>query len=417
MPPQESFEPLRAWARARAAEGVRLEDLLRSFALAHQLGWQLLRRHARGDESEALLELAGWLAEYHDQVAAVVTETYLGERELLVSEVERGAWGLLEELGGGGAAERRPDRARGALRRTPRAPPAAVRGRHGRPPPPPAVRAGGAAALRPPRARGDRRRHGRRRHLVRARARRRGLGGQVLLVIAEPTERARLRVAREEVALLAEHGRRHGLTGRVQTRDHVLEILIAGAPTLTSRLREKVLAPLQGAEHPELAADAPDARGVPLRSHGGEREAPRPPQHARLPPAANRGALGHRSRQSPRPGVRLRCARRGAGRRLTSTPARDGPRANASAHGLVQVHKCPAPSSADSHCAGGGGAPELSARRRGWRLPTRRQLAGRAALGGPPGGKERQDDASSPSTRAARRRSRSPVPRCSPRRR
>ena len=83
MPPDRSFDPLREWARARAAEGVRLEDLLRSFALAHQLGWQLLRRHARSDESDALLELAGLLAEYHDQVSAVVTETYLGERELL----------------------------------------------------------------------------------------------------------------------------------------------------------------------------------------------------------------------------------------------------------------------------------------------------------------------------------------------
>ncbi len=62
MPPDSDFDPLRDWARARAAEGVRLEDLLRSFGLAHQLGWQLIRRYARSEESQALLELAGLLA-------------------------------------------------------------------------------------------------------------------------------------------------------------------------------------------------------------------------------------------------------------------------------------------------------------------------------------------------------------------
>lgn len=252
MPPQESFEPLRAWARARAAEGVRLEDLLRSFALAHQLGWQLLRRHARGDESEALLELAGWLAEYHDQVAAVVTETYLGEREVLVSEVERGAWGLLEELGGEeplSAAQIELAGRFGVPLERPLRPFAVVTGAHHR-----HRHSALAARLRSAHRAlavtdGDTVAGLTWSELELADV---GLGGQVLLVIAEPTERARLRVAREEVALLAEHGRRHGLTGRVQTRDHVLEILVAGAPTLTSRLREKILAPLQGGEHPEL---------------------------------------------------------------------------------------------------------------------------------------------------------------------
>jgi hypothetical protein len=98
MPTEVDFEPLREWARARAAEGVRLEDLLRSFALLHELGWRLLRRHARRDESDALVELAGLLARYVGQVSAVVTETYLAERELLVSEEERHARDLLERL-------------------------------------------------------------------------------------------------------------------------------------------------------------------------------------------------------------------------------------------------------------------------------------------------------------------------------
>jgi hypothetical protein len=37
-PADGDFEPLREWTRARATEGLRLEDLLRSFGVAHQLG-------------------------------------------------------------------------------------------------------------------------------------------------------------------------------------------------------------------------------------------------------------------------------------------------------------------------------------------------------------------------------------------
>ena len=98
MPPDSDFAPLREWTRARAGEGVRLEDLLRSFGLAHQLGWRLLRRHARPEESEALLDLAAPLAMYVDQISAIVTETYLAERELLVSEEERRTRSLLDRL-------------------------------------------------------------------------------------------------------------------------------------------------------------------------------------------------------------------------------------------------------------------------------------------------------------------------------
>jgi hypothetical protein len=252
MPANTSFDPLRAWARARAAEGVRLEDLLRSFSLAHQRGWQLIRRNARSDEAEALLELAGLLAEYHDQVSAVVTETYLAERELLVSEVERGARGLLEglsvdealtadqhrlaqELGVPLDLAYRPFVAIMPSRSQSRLAALAARLRS-------AYRAlavteadsvvgltWGALALADL-----------------------GVGGDVLLALGEPAPRAALTGAREEVALLAEHGRRHGLSGRLEPRDYVLEILIARAPRLTAQLREKVLAPLAGADHAEL---------------------------------------------------------------------------------------------------------------------------------------------------------------------
>jgi hypothetical protein len=89
MPPDEDFDPLREWTRSRASEGVRLEELLRSFGILHQLAWQLVRRNAHSDETGALLELAGLMAEYVGQVSAVVTETYLAEGEMLVSEGER----------------------------------------------------------------------------------------------------------------------------------------------------------------------------------------------------------------------------------------------------------------------------------------------------------------------------------------
>jgi hypothetical protein len=254
MPPDSSFEPLRAWARARAEEGIRLEELLRSFALAHQLGWQLLRRHAHTDESDALLELAGLLAQYHDQVSAVVTETYLGEREMLVSEVERGARSLLERL---------------SVEEPLSAPERELAERLGVP----LDRAYRAFVVVMP---------GRLRHRQAALAAHLrsgydalavtegdcvvgltwdavavadlGVGGDVLLVIGEPVRRGGLAAAREEVALLAEHGRRCGLVGRLEPRDYLFEILVGRSPGLAAQLREKVLAPLADEDHAELRA-------------------------------------------------------------------------------------------------------------------------------------------------------------------
>ena len=98
MPPDSSLDRIRLWTRARAAEGLRLEDMLRLIGLVHQLSWQLLCDHARSDESEVLRDLAGPVAEYADRISAAVTETYLAERELLVSEQERRTRGLLDRL-------------------------------------------------------------------------------------------------------------------------------------------------------------------------------------------------------------------------------------------------------------------------------------------------------------------------------
>jgi len=100
-PTEGDFDPLREWARARASEGVRLEDLLKAFWLGGQVGWELIRRHARPDESEALLDAAGLLMRYVDQISTVVADTYLAEREVLVSEEERRTRSLLDRISGG----------------------------------------------------------------------------------------------------------------------------------------------------------------------------------------------------------------------------------------------------------------------------------------------------------------------------
>jgi hypothetical protein len=252
MPPEADFDPLREWARARATEGVRLEDLLRSFGLAHQLGWRLLRRHARPDESEALLELAGPLAEYIDHVSAVVTETYLAERELLVSEEERRTRSLLDRL----SVEAPLDAAEIELAERLGVPieasyvPFAV----ARPGRPAHTHAALAARLR----RGGWRlavTHGDcvvglawqplELHDL-------GEGPDVVLAIGEATGRDQLMGAREEMVALADYARRVGLLGRVDAADHLREILLERSPGLTGRLRARVLGGLADPAQGEL---------------------------------------------------------------------------------------------------------------------------------------------------------------------
>lgn len=253
MSADRDFDPLREWTRARAAEGVRLEDLLRSFGLAHQLGWQLLRRHARSDESELLLELAAPLAQYVDQISVVVTETYLTERELLVSEEERRARSLLDRLCLAApldaADSEIADRLGVPLDRAYSPFAIVMPGR------PPHSHAALAARLR---------RGGWRLTVTQSdcvvgltwkplELRDLGEGSAVALAIGEPTPQGELAAAREEVILLAEHARRAGLLGRLNAEDHLLEIALERSPRLVSRLRTRVLAALADDDHGDLA--------------------------------------------------------------------------------------------------------------------------------------------------------------------
>jgi hypothetical protein len=252
MAPDSDFDPLRDWARARATEGVRLEDLLRSFGLAHQVGWQLLRRHARAEETQVLLDLVAPLARYVDQVCTVVTETYLAERELLSSEEERRARNLLERLSHDAALEAAEselaDRMGVPVQDAYSPFAIALPGR------PAHSHAALAARLR---------RGGSRLAVTQGdcvvgltcgRLELADLGEETaILAIAEPTPRALLGEAREDVLVLAEHARRVGLTGKLAAEDHLPEILIARSPVIAARLRARVLAQLEGEDRGELA--------------------------------------------------------------------------------------------------------------------------------------------------------------------
>lgn len=252
VPPDSDFDPLRDWARDRAAEGVGLHDLLRAFGLAGQLGWQLIRRSAREDEAEALLDAAGLLMQYVDRVSAVVTETYLAEREALVSEDERRTRGLLERLARGepleaahtDLAERLGVPTDGSYS------PFAI-----------------AMPGRPPR----------RHSALAARLRRRGWtltvtegdrvigltwkpldvpdldeGSDVLLAIGDPAPRGELADALDDLVLVLKHGTRAGLRGRLRLENHLLEVLVGRSPRTAGQLWAQVVAPLIGSEREEL---------------------------------------------------------------------------------------------------------------------------------------------------------------------
>jgi hypothetical protein len=252
MPPDSSLDPVRTWTRARADEGLRLEDLLRLIGLVHQLSWQLLCDHARSDESDVLLELAGPVAEYADRISAVVTETYLAERERLVSEEERTTRGLLDRLSVDSpleTADRELAERLGIPLRPAYSPfliamPGGSSDRHA------ALaahlrRAGWTLAV----TQSDR---------VVGLAWKPldlpdlGVGPAVLLAIGEPTDRGELAAAREELNVLVEHGRRMGLLGRLKVDDYLLETLVGRSPRLAARLKDNVLTPLSDDDHGTL---------------------------------------------------------------------------------------------------------------------------------------------------------------------
>ena len=254
LPAASEFDLLREWTRARAAEGVRLEDLLSLFGSGFQWAWQLLRRHTHDDEFEALIELAEPMA----AVSVIASRprsrwAYLGERELLVSEEERWTRSLLDRLCVDSpldATDKELADRLGVPVDCPYSPFVVMM------PDRPSDRHAALAA-----------------HLRRAGWRLAvtqsdrvvglawkpldlpdlGVGAAALLAIGEPTPRGELAAAREELEVLAEHGRRMGLLGRLNAEDYLLEMLLGCSPGLAARLKERVPTPLADDDHVELA--------------------------------------------------------------------------------------------------------------------------------------------------------------------
>lgn len=247
-----ALDELRESVRARADEGVPLEDLLHAYRIAGRLGWQILRRHAAPHEQHVLLDAAELLMLYLDLLSEVVTQTYLAERERLVSEEERGARELVERIVDGTplTVEERDLAQRLELPLRDRYVPfaAAIPGAS------PRRHAALAARLR-----GDGR------LAVAEGDRVFGLaltapdaddlaeGPRALLAIAGETPRTDLATAREELQLLVDHGRRAQLAGILTPASHALELLLARSPRIAGALRARVLEPLaRGGEGADL---------------------------------------------------------------------------------------------------------------------------------------------------------------------
>jgi hypothetical protein len=99
-PSEAQLEPFRASARDRAAEGMPLEDLLHAYRLGGRLAWEAMVAAAGPTEQQALPSLAGLVMEYLDGVSSAVANSYLEERQHLVSEEERRLRTLLDALVG-----------------------------------------------------------------------------------------------------------------------------------------------------------------------------------------------------------------------------------------------------------------------------------------------------------------------------
>ena len=251
-PAPSALDELRESVHARADEGVPLEDLLHAYRIAGRMGWQMLRRHAVPGEQQVLLDAAELLMLYMDLLSEVVTETYLAERERLVSEEERGARELVERVVDGTplTVEERE------LARRLEVP---LRDRYV----PFAVAVPGASPRRhaalAARLRGEGRlavTEGDRVFglaLTAPEASDLGEGPQALLAVAEETPRAALATVREELQLLVDHGRRARLSGVLTPASHALELLLARSPRVAKALCARVLEPLvRGGEGADL---------------------------------------------------------------------------------------------------------------------------------------------------------------------
>ena len=242
-PTDEELEPFRQSARSRAEEGLPLEDLLHAYRLGGRLGWRAIVDAATPDEHRALLTAAELLMRYVDSVSSAVAQTYLDERQTLVSEEERRQRTLLDALLLPGSEERalrtladrvgfrladvyRPFAL--ALPQAPAHPHSELAA---------SLRSRGVLAL----TEGDRVAG-----LADEEAEEATLSQPgALLALGEPTPRPRLTAALDDMRLLVELGIKEGMRGTVEIDTFLPEMLLARSPRVGRRLSRRVLGPLE----------------------------------------------------------------------------------------------------------------------------------------------------------------------------
>jgi hypothetical protein len=243
VPTADEMQPFRDSARRRATEGMPLEDLLHAYRLGARLAWIAIEDATRPEERTALLLGVELVMQYVDQVTAAVAQTYLDERQHLVSETERQLRVLFETLVDNAVVD--PDLRELAERhgfpitRTYRpfaymvldAPAhehseiaAAMRG------------AGVLALTEGIRVTGLVPETGPAPPLDDPRA---------LRAAGEPVSRADLPEVVEELRLLLDIGRRRGVTGDISAEDYLPELLLFRSPRLVTLLERRTLGPLQ----------------------------------------------------------------------------------------------------------------------------------------------------------------------------
>lgn len=235
-------------ARARADEGVPLDDVLRAYRLGGEVIWNALVGGAgSAAEREALLHAAGLMFRYIDTLCSAASATYLDERQYRLAEDARLVAQLIDVLASGSPV---PEGLRALATRLGSPIQESYRPfALARPGQPATVHSQRAAALRLQGilaiTEGD--------AVV-------GLvdpefspelldRGRELLAIGEPASRAELRLALEDVrgllAIARRRGQKHGLIDPVEL---AVPLLVSGAPRLAGQLRRRVLGPLEAYE-------------------------------------------------------------------------------------------------------------------------------------------------------------------------
>jgi hypothetical protein len=245
---EDELEVFRESARARAGEGVALDDVLRAYRVGGRVAWEALVAAAAGPaQRDALPAAASVLMAYVDQLSSAASATYLDERQYRLAEDARLVAELIEVL----ASERPvPEGLRALVARLGASLLEVYRpfalARPGRPA---TAHSQAAASLRlqgvlamtegeavigliDPEADAA---------LLRT--------GHAVVALGEPVRRPALRVALQDVRLVLSIARRRGIeSGLVDAVELAVPLLVAGSPRLGELVRRRVIGPLEAYE-------------------------------------------------------------------------------------------------------------------------------------------------------------------------